>query len=128
MRERNAGSGYLTACMALMVRPGGHVLGVEAVPELAVASVGHVAEAVPELRDDTTCWAVRAGNVLEGAVATACIPCPGWFINQPIKQSRDMQSDGHWLESHRLQSQRTHCTLLSVIAYHTCRWPVPALF
>jgi hypothetical protein len=44
-----SGSGYLAAAMALMVEPGGSVLGVEKVPELAVRSVESIARAAPQL-------------------------------------------------------------------------------
>ena len=44
-----SGSGYLAAAMALLVAPGGAVLGVEKVPELAARSRASVAAAVPGL-------------------------------------------------------------------------------
>lgn len=44
-----SGSGYLAAAMALMVSPGGYVLGVEKVPELAARSLQSVRAACPGL-------------------------------------------------------------------------------
>ncbi|KAG1676550.1 hypothetical protein FOA52_000093 [Chlamydomonas sp. UWO 241] len=44
-----SGSGYLTAAMALLVHPGGRVLGIEKFPELAKRSVDAVRTAVPSL-------------------------------------------------------------------------------
>ncbi len=44
-----SGSGYMTACMALLVGPSGFVLGVEKVPQLAWRSVGAIQRAMPEL-------------------------------------------------------------------------------
>lgn len=64
-----AGSGYLTAAMGVMVRPGGRVLGVEKHPELAAQSVANVRACVPELLDGGVIE-LRSGNVLgaHGAV------------------------------------------------------------
>ncbi|PNH02440.1 Protein-L-isoaspartate(D-aspartate) O-methyltransferase, partial [Tetrabaena socialis] len=63
------GSGYLTACLALMVPPSGHVLGVELVPQLAAGSVEALRKAVPALMADGTIR-IEAGNVLEGLLAS----------------------------------------------------------
>ncbi len=52
--------------MALLVRPGGHVLGVEKIPELALRSMTSIAACSSQLRSDTACWQVRVGNVLDG--------------------------------------------------------------
>ncbi|PNH02444.1 Protein-L-isoaspartate O-methyltransferase [Tetrabaena socialis] len=64
-----SGSGYLTACLALMVSPSGHVLGVELVPQLAAGSVEALRKAVPALMADGTIR-IEAGNVLEGLLAS----------------------------------------------------------
>ncbi len=61
----HAGSGYLTACLGLLVSPGGRVLGVEAVCPLAERSRVALAQVVPGLVADGTV-AVQAGNVLGG--------------------------------------------------------------
>lgn len=62
-----SGSGYLTAAMALMVRPGGKVIGIEKHPELAEFSQRHMREAMPELLDSGLVE-LRAGNVLGDAL------------------------------------------------------------
>ncbi|KAG2433517.1 hypothetical protein HYH02_012635 [Chlamydomonas schloesseri] len=67
-----SGSGYLTACLGLLVSPGGRVLGVEAVGPLAERSRAVLARVVPGLVADGTV-AVQAGNVLGGVPA----PEPG---------------------------------------------------
>jgi protein-L-isoaspartate O-methyltransferase len=47
-----SGSGYLTAAMAKLVGPGGHVLGVEQVPALVEDAWQNVARGNPELVED----------------------------------------------------------------------------
>lgn len=37
-----SGTGYLTACFAMMVGPRGHVVGVEHIPELVASSIEHI--------------------------------------------------------------------------------------
>jgi protein-L-isoaspartate(D-aspartate) O-methyltransferase len=37
-----SGSGYLTVCMAIMVGDGGHVVGIEHIPELVEVSIKNV--------------------------------------------------------------------------------------
>ncbi|GLC38913.1 hypothetical protein PLESTB_000460900 [Pleodorina starrii] len=64
-----SGSGYLTACFGLMVSPGGKVLGVEVVPELALRSKRSLRQVVPPLMDDGTIR-IEAGNVLSGLLQT----------------------------------------------------------
>ncbi|KAG2498146.1 hypothetical protein HYH03_003904 [Edaphochlamys debaryana] len=63
-----SGSGYLTACLGLMVQPGGKVLGVEVVAPLADRSVGALRGVVPELMQDGTIR-IESGNVLAGLLA-----------------------------------------------------------
>lgn len=59
-----SGSGYLTAVMGLMVRPGGMVLGVEVVGPLAGRSVEAIGRAAPGLLQEGTVR-VMQGNVME---------------------------------------------------------------
>lgn len=40
------GSGYLTACVAMMVGPEGRAVGVEHIPELATASIENIKRSV----------------------------------------------------------------------------------
>ncbi|GIM12137.1 hypothetical protein Vretimale_15558, partial [Volvox reticuliferus] len=61
--------GYLTACFGLMVSPGGRVLGVEVVPELAERSVQSLKQVVPQLLQDGTIT-IESGNVLSGVLAS----------------------------------------------------------
>ncbi|KAG2442321.1 hypothetical protein HXX76_002407 [Chlamydomonas incerta] len=63
-----SGSGYLTACLGLLVAPGGRVLGVETVAPLAERSRAALARVVPGLVLDGTV-AVQTGNVLAGLLA-----------------------------------------------------------
>lgn len=63
-----SGSGFLTACMGLMVQPGGFVLGVEKEGPLARLGAANIARAVPELSRGMV--QVVHGNVLSGASAT----------------------------------------------------------
>lgn len=65
-----AGSGYLTACFGMLVSPGGRVLGVEVVPELAARSLQSLKQVVPHLMDDGTIT-VLSGNVLSGGARGA---------------------------------------------------------
>lgn len=58
-----SGSGYLTAAMALMVKPNGKVIGIEKHPELAELSIKNIRAAAPELLDSGVAE-LRAGNVL----------------------------------------------------------------
>ena len=62
-----SGSGYLTAAMALMVRPDGKVIGIEKHPELAEFSQRHMRQSMPELLDSGLVE-LRAGNVLGDAL------------------------------------------------------------
>ncbi|KXZ44257.1 hypothetical protein GPECTOR_70g488 [Gonium pectorale] len=64
-----SGSGYLTACFGLLVSPGGRVLGVEVVPQLAAGSEEALWQVVPQLMQDGTVQ-IRAGNVLTGMLAS----------------------------------------------------------
>eukprot|EP00878_Enallax_costatus_P009350 GHUV01009772.1.p1 GENE.GHUV01009772.1~~GHUV01009772.1.p1 ORF type:complete len:316 (+),score=70.26 GHUV01009772.1:330-1277(+) len=69
-----SGSGYLTACMAKMVSPGGFVLGVDKVPELVVRSQASIQASNPELlspQDDGDRELVRIvhGNALSDMLA-----------------------------------------------------------
>ena len=44
-----SGSGYLTACMALMMEPNGHVIGIDHIPELVNKSIKNIENDNPEL-------------------------------------------------------------------------------
>jgi protein-L-isoaspartate(D-aspartate) O-methyltransferase len=48
-----AGTGYLTACFALMVGPEGRAVGVEHIPELVATSIENIKKsaAAPQLND-----------------------------------------------------------------------------
>ena len=48
-----AGTGYLTACFALMVGPEGRAVGVEHIPELVATSIENIKKsaAAPHLND-----------------------------------------------------------------------------
>lgn len=50
----NTGSGYLSACMGLMVGDTGHVLGIERHPSLAKRSEINLRRALPELAEKGT--------------------------------------------------------------------------
>ena len=62
-----SGSGYLSAALALMVHPGGKVIGIEKHPELAEYSQTRMREFYPELVDSGAVE-IRAGNVLGDAL------------------------------------------------------------
>jgi protein-L-isoaspartate(D-aspartate) O-methyltransferase len=49
-----SGSGYLTACMARLVQPGGKVIGVEHIPQLVDLSLKNIAKNGRSLLDDGT--------------------------------------------------------------------------
>ncbi|KAJ9568170.1 hypothetical protein OSB04_004136 [Centaurea solstitialis] len=61
-----SGTGYLTACFALMVGPQGHAIGVEHIPELVAMSVKNVEKsaAAPLLKDGSL--ALHVGDGREG--------------------------------------------------------------
>lgn len=44
-----SGSGYLTACMALMTGPNGLVIGIEHIPELNLFAIDNIKKDNPEL-------------------------------------------------------------------------------
>lgn len=44
-----SGSGYLTACMALMVGEAGRVVGIELIPELVIVAIKNIQKDNPEL-------------------------------------------------------------------------------
>jgi len=44
-----SGSGYLTACMALMMEPEGHVIGIDHIPELVDRSIKNIQKDNPDL-------------------------------------------------------------------------------
>lgn len=64
-----SGSGYLSAAMALMVSPGGKVIGIEKHPELAEQSKQNIRAAMPDMLDSGV-LEIRAGNVLGDALAS----------------------------------------------------------
>lgn len=47
-----SGSGYLTACMARLVQPGGKVIGIEHIPELVQLSIKNISKNGRSLFDD----------------------------------------------------------------------------
>jgi len=47
-----SGSGYLTACMARLVQPGGKVIGIEHIPELVELSIKNISKNGRSLFDD----------------------------------------------------------------------------
>ena len=57
-----AGTGYLTACFAIMVGPQGHAVGVEHIPELAAESIKNIQKsaAAPLLKEGSL--AIHAGG------------------------------------------------------------------
>ncbi|KAF5829421.1 protein-L-isoaspartate O-methyltransferase-like protein [Dunaliella salina] len=60
-----SGSGYLVAVFAKLVLPGGSVLGLEKVPELAQRSISSIQAACPELAaEQGKGWRVEHGNAL----------------------------------------------------------------
>ncbi|XP_024971599.1 protein-L-isoaspartate O-methyltransferase 1-like isoform X2 [Cynara cardunculus var. scolymus] len=61
-----SGTGYLTACFALMVGPQGHAIGVEHIPELVAVSIKNVEKsaAAPLLKDGSL--ALHVGDGREG--------------------------------------------------------------
>ena len=61
------GSGYLTACFAHAVQPGGLALGIERHPGLAEASIRNLRSAVPKLIESGAVI-IRVGNILGGAI------------------------------------------------------------
>ncbi len=71
-----SGSGYLTACMGLMVSPGGSVLGVEKEEQLAALGAANVASAAPQLTQSGAVCIVH-GNVLSGKAAAWAPNWPG---------------------------------------------------
>jgi len=62
-----SGSGYLSAAMALLVSPGGKVIGIEKHPELAEQSIENIRAAMPDMLDSGLVE-IRAGNVLGDAL------------------------------------------------------------
>mmetsp|Transcript_7313 Transcript_7313/g.18131 ORF Transcript_7313/g.18131 Transcript_7313/m.18131 type:complete len:247 (-) Transcript_7313:479-1219(-) len=62
-----SGSGYLTACMARLVTPGGSVLGLEKVPELARRSRASVRAACPDLPPDS--WTIEHADALSDVLS-----------------------------------------------------------
>ncbi|GMH39358.1 hypothetical protein BSKO_07256 [Bryopsis sp. KO-2023] len=62
-----SGSGYLSACMGLMVGQEGSILGVEKHPELARKSISNIRKSNPELLEgENPVVTIVAGNVLSG--------------------------------------------------------------
>lgn len=59
-----AGTGYLTACFALMVGPEGRTVGVEHIPELVSSSLENIQKsaAAPLLKDGSL--SVHAGGMI----------------------------------------------------------------
>jgi protein-L-isoaspartate(D-aspartate) O-methyltransferase len=49
-----SGSGYLTACMARLVQPGGKAIGIEHIPELVQLSMKNISKNARSLLDDGT--------------------------------------------------------------------------
>ncbi len=47
-----SGSGYLTACMARLIQPGGKVIGIEHIPELVQLSIKNISKNGRSLLDD----------------------------------------------------------------------------
>jgi protein-L-isoaspartate(D-aspartate) O-methyltransferase len=62
-----SGSGYLSAALAIMVKPDGKVIGIEKHSELAEYSIQRIREYMPELLDSGLVE-LRAGNVLGQAL------------------------------------------------------------
>lgn len=62
-----SGSGYLSACMGMMMGEGGRVLGIERHPPLAQRSIASVRRAAPELLERGTVRLI-AGNALDEAI------------------------------------------------------------
>ncbi|KAK1683733.1 hypothetical protein QYE76_044581 [Lolium multiflorum] len=60
-----SGSGYLTACFAMMVGPEGRAVGIEHIPELVVASTENVerSAAAPLLKDGSLSFHVSDGRL-----------------------------------------------------------------
>ncbi|KQJ83180.1 protein-L-isoaspartate O-methyltransferase [Brachypodium distachyon] len=60
-----SGSGYLTACFAMMVGPEGRAVGIEHIPELVAASIGNVerSAAAPLLKDGSLSFHVSDGRL-----------------------------------------------------------------
>ncbi|KAE9602663.1 putative protein-L-isoaspartate(D-aspartate) O-methyltransferase [Lupinus albus] len=61
-----SGTGYLTACFALMVGPQGHAIGVDHIPELVSSSIENIQKsaAAPLLKDGS--FSVHVGDGREG--------------------------------------------------------------
>ncbi|CAL5227878.1 g10918 [Coccomyxa viridis] len=59
-----SGSGYLAACMGVMVAPNGHVLGIEQHEPLAQRSFASIRRALPELMDEGVVT-LQAGDALK---------------------------------------------------------------
>jgi tRNA A58 N-methylase Trm61 len=59
------GSGYLTACFALLVQPSGFAVGIERNTSLVAASLESLRRSLPELMDGSAI-AIRPGNILGG--------------------------------------------------------------
>lgn len=55
-----SGSGYLTACMAQMIAPNGHVLGIDIIPQLVTWSNENMRRANPELLDKKIATLIKA--------------------------------------------------------------------
>lgn len=66
-----SGTGYLTACFALMVGPQGHAIGVDHIPELVTMSIKNIEKsaAAPLLKDGSL--ALHVGDGREGWVEFA---------------------------------------------------------
>ncbi len=70
MLDVGSGSGYLTACMARLVRPGGKAIGIDHIQELVDKSITNIKKNNKELLDDGS-LEIHTGDGRQGYAAEA---------------------------------------------------------
>lgn len=84
----SVGTGYLTACFALMVGPQGRAVGVEHIPELVASSIQNIEKsaAAPLLKEGSL--SVHVGGM---SLAILNLPCLVRNLLFKLKKKRIMQ-------------------------------------
>lgn len=59
------GTGYLTACFAIMVGPGGRAVGVEHIPELVASSIENIKKSAAAPLLENGSLSVHVGGMLD---------------------------------------------------------------
>lgn len=80
------GSGYLTACFAHMVLPGGYVLGIEKYADLVASSLVSLRNCIPEWMAAGSVQ-VRHGNILGSTLKLVLHAHTGFESLYPVSQS-----------------------------------------